>query len=135
MIASTSTILASGVPDTDSVLSSLAGIMQQVVAVVDDLTSSWKSNGSALMVHPAAGLGMWPNVQNNLDSAAKTCQEIRKELQPIVDSVSKSASGSFFGLNKSAWKLGMRTRTLEVYKKRLHAHQLAFKLSANMMKW
>jgi hypothetical protein len=84
------------------------------------------------MVHPAAGFGMWPNVQKNLDSARISFQAVKTQLEPILGSASKTSS--FFGINKTAWKLGMRIRALAVYRERLRAHHMAFKISMNMMR-
>lgn len=110
----------------------MTGELQYVTAVLNDIHASWRAHGPALMVHPAAGFGMWPNVQKNLDTARISFQETRKQLLPVLESVSRGSS--FLGLNKSAWKLGMRVRTLGVYRERFRAHYQAFKVSATMLR-
>lgn len=76
----------------------------------------WNANGPTLMTHRAAGFGMWPAMQQHLASVGVTFRGLKGQLDPVVESVTRS---SFFGVNKSAWKLGMRIRTLAVYRGRL----------------
>ncbi|KAH6848093.1 hypothetical protein B0I37DRAFT_157091 [Chaetomium sp. MPI-CAGE-AT-0009] len=131
-IGSTSAVLNAGTPDQDSVLSGLGYDLQFVGPVVAEMHRVWAANGSAMMVHPAAGFGMWPSVQKNLESARASFQAIKTQLEPVLGSIGKSSG--FLGRNKAAWKLGMRIRTLAVYRERLRAHQLAFKVSVDMMR-
>jgi hypothetical protein len=84
------------------------------------------------MVHPAAGFGMWPNVQKNLESASVSFQAVRTKLGEVLASASKS--GGFFGVNRGAWKLGLRVSSLAVYRERLRAHHMAFRIGASMMR-
>ena len=75
---------------------------------------------------------MWPAVQKNLESARASFQAIKTRLEPVVSSIGKSSG--FLGRNKAAWKLGMQVRTLAVYRERLRAHHLAFKVGLGMMR-
>jgi hypothetical protein len=84
------------------------------------------------MVHPAAGFGMWPNVQKNFESATVSFQAAKTKLGEVLESASKS--GGFFGVNRGAWKLGLRVSSLAVYRERLRAHYMAFRVGASMMR-
>lgn len=83
------------------------------------------------MVHPAAGFGMWPAVQQSLDSTRISFNAVKTRLGPVLGSATKG--GSFLGLNKTAWKLGMQIRTLAVYRERLRAQYMALKVGLTMM--
>lgn len=125
-------VLSAGTPDQDSVLSGLGYDLQFVGPVVSQMQMAWAANGSAMMVHPAAGFGMWPAVQKNLESTRASFYAIKTRLEPVVASVGKSSG--FLGRNKAAWKLGMQVRTLAVYRERLRAHHLALKVGLGMMR-
>lgn len=84
-----------------------------------------------MMVHPAAGFGMWRAIQQTLDSARVSFNGVKNNLDPVLGSATRG--GSFLGLNKTAWKLGMRIRTLAVYRDRLRAQYMAFKVGLAMM--
>ncbi|KAK4158435.1 hypothetical protein C8A00DRAFT_39406 [Chaetomidium leptoderma] len=79
--------------------------LQHVGPVLNAIQLAWTPHGSALMVHRAAGFGMWPNVQKNLESARTSFQA-----------------------------LGLRSSSLAVYRERLRAHHMAFRVGATMMK-
>lgn len=84
------------------------------------------------MTHPAAGFGMWPNVQKNLESANVSFQAVKNKLIPVLESVGKRSG--FLGINAGAWKLGMRISALAVYQERLRAHHTAFRIGTSMIR-
>lgn len=74
---------------------------------------------------------MWPNVREELESSKTSVLGIRRELQPVMDAGPK---GGFFGTQKKVWKLGLSLRPLKDYRRRLHVHHMALKVSANVMR-
>lgn len=81
------------------------------------------------MAHPSASFGMWPNVQNILESARITLQGLKKELEPVVNSGRKR---TFFKVHSMAWKLGMHSDSISKYQGILNALQKALKVGINM---
>ncbi|AEO56630.1 hypothetical protein MYCTH_2301764 [Thermothelomyces thermophilus ATCC 42464] len=124
-------ILASKIPDSDSVLSGLNRELPYVASSLEEIQQVWKTHGPTLMMHPAAGFGMWPNVQKNLESANVSFQAVKSKLIPVLESVGKR--GGFLGINSGAFKFGLRVRALAVYQERIRAHHTAFRIGTNMM--
>lgn len=83
------------------------------------------------MVHPSASLGMWPNLQNNLNHAGVTLQGLKRDLVPIIESGRKN---SFLKAGAQAWTMGRRIRAITNNRKRLQGHHMAFKVGANMIR-
>lgn len=100
--------------------------------MLSELQQAWTTHRSTLMTHPAAGFGMWPNVQKNLESANVSFQAVKNKLIPVLESVGKRSG--FLGINAGAWKLGMRISALAVYQERLRAHHTAFRIGAIMIR-
>ncbi|KAL2191561.1 hypothetical protein L209DRAFT_60364 [Thermothelomyces heterothallicus CBS 203.75] len=124
-------ILASKVPDSDSILSGLNRELPYVASSLGEIQQIWKTHGPTLMMHPAAGFGMWSSVQKNLESANISFQAVKSKLIPVLESVGKR--GGFLGINSGAWKFGLRVRALAVYQERIRAHYTAFRIGTNMM--
>ncbi|KAK4144967.1 ankyrin repeat-containing domain protein [Dichotomopilus funicola] len=126
-----SAILNAAVPDQDAVLSSLIhDVRQLLLPTLHGMHAVWNANGPTLMTHRAAGFGMWPAMQQHLASVGVTFRGLKGQLDPVVESVTRS---SFFGVNKSAWKLGMRIRTLAVYRGRLLVQDGGLRVGLVMM--
>jgi hypothetical protein len=119
------------IPDQDLVLSGLEQDLPHASNILDQINLIWMSHSSALMAHPSASFGMWPNVQNTLDSTRTVLQALKEKLQPVANSGRK---GGFFKHIAKSWKYGLQVRTLAVYRSHFDAHQKALKVSANMMR-
>lgn len=110
-------------------ISGLGQDLQGVSYILDQINYAWRSNSSALMMHPSASFGMWPNVRNNLDSLRTSLQGLKKEVEPILNSGRKR---TFFKVHAKAWKLGLHVTAITTYRGCLDAHLKALKVSANM---
>ncbi|KAH7112656.1 hypothetical protein EDB81DRAFT_670670 [Dactylonectria macrodidyma] len=129
LVGFTNSLIHDKVPDEDSTLAGLGWDLHFASQALDEINLNWRSNSSALMIHPSAGLCMWPNVQNTLNSAGITLQGLKKEIVPIMNSGRK---GSFWSVGAKAWTMGRHIRAITNHRKRFQAHHIAFKVGANM---
>lgn len=83
------------------------------------------------MHQASASLGMWPNLQNNLNHANVTLQGLNRDLVPIIESGRKN---SFLKAGAQAWTMGRRIRAITNNRRRPQGHHTAFKVRANIIR-
>ncbi|KAH6880803.1 hypothetical protein B0T10DRAFT_411713 [Thelonectria olida] len=131
LVTFTNQLSQEGVPDEDSTIAGLGWDLHYASQTLDEINLTWRSSSSVFMIHPSAGLGMWPNVQNNLHSTASTLQGLKEKMLPVMNS---GRRGGLMGLGAKAWALGRQIKAISNYRRRVQAHHMALKVAAGMMR-
>jgi hypothetical protein len=83
------------------------------------------------MIHPSASFGMWPSVQGVLDSTGLALRQLKKKIEPIVNS---GRNRTVFKVHAKAWTLGLKIRAISTYRGWLVANYLTLKVGATIMR-
>ena len=129
IISYTTSIIQDKVPDSDRTIANLGRDLHEVSNILDQLNFVWRSHAAVLMTHPSASFGMWPNLQNILESVRITLQGLRNGVEPVVNSGRKK---TFFKVHAKAWNLGTQMDSISKYRGLLNALHKALKVGVNM---